>query len=96
MAAKYLFRNGKVTRAQEVAQLFTRDSDQAGNDLFDMQVMWYEIESAQAHFKAGKIAMVWAPSFAKLTDACAAMRSVRVGRHLHLLEHSSLACVTWP
>eukprot|EP00892_Ulva_mutabilis_P003333 jgi/Ulvmu1/1371/UM011_0099.1 len=56
-AAKYLFRSGEVTRAQEVSQLFTRDSDQAGNDLFDMQVMWYEIESARAHFKAGNLAM---------------------------------------
>lgn len=57
-AAKYLFRNGQLDKAQEVAHLFTRDSDQAGTDLFGMQVMWYEIESARAHFKAGNIAMV--------------------------------------
>lgn len=57
-AAKYLFRNGEVARAQEVAHLFTRDSDQAGNDLFGMQVMWYETESARAHLAAGNVAMV--------------------------------------
>lgn len=57
-AAKYLFRNGEVARAQEVAHLFTRDSDQAGNDLFGMQVMWYETESARAHLSTGNVAMV--------------------------------------
>jgi N-alpha-acetyltransferase 15/16, NatA auxiliary subunit len=66
MAAKYMFRNGEVVRAKETALLFTRGSDSAAapSDLFEMQVMWYEIESGRAHFKLGDIAMVCTASIA--------------------------------
>lgn len=63
MAAKYMFRNGEATRAKDIALLFTRGSDAAAapSDLFEMQVMWYEIESGRAHFKLGDLAMVCTP-----------------------------------
>ena len=60
MAAKYMFRNGEVTRAKDTALLFTRGNDAAAapSDLFEMQVMWYEIESGRAHFKVRDVGMV--------------------------------------
>lgn len=61
MAAKYMFRNGEVTRAKETALVFTRGSgkeDSGSGDLFEMQVMWYEIESGRAHCKLGDLGMV--------------------------------------
>ena len=61
MAAKYMFRNGEVTRAKDTALVFTRGSgkeDSGPSDLFEMQVMWFEIESGRAHFKLGDMGMV--------------------------------------
>ena len=60
MAAKYMFRNSEVTRAKGTALLFTRGNDKAAapSDLFEMQVMWYEVESGRAHFQLGDMGMV--------------------------------------
>ena len=48
MAAKALFRAGHVDRAEKMAALFTKDSDQP-NLLYEMQCMWYEIECGSAY-----------------------------------------------
>jgi N-alpha-acetyltransferase 15/16, NatA auxiliary subunit len=62
MAAKYMFRNGETAPAKATALLFTRSADPATHgapgDLFDMQVMWYELESGRAHLKLGDLGMV--------------------------------------
>lgn len=88
MAAKYMFRNGEVTRAKATALLFTRATDAAAapSDLFEMQVMWYEIESGRAHFKLGDIGMV-RPCKRSAARVCAATMPV-----VHALCLCALFC----
>jgi peptide alpha-N-acetyltransferase len=61
MAAKYWFRAGHLQRARETALLFAVDIDGNVDNLNEMQVIWYELESGQAHASAGDLGMVCIP-----------------------------------
>ena len=59
---KYLLKDGKVDRANEVAVMFTKDSGSAADskdpinslkNLHEMQCLWYEYECGQAHERVG-------------------------------------------
>ena len=50
VAAKALFRAGKIEEAEAVAAKFTKHGDQV-NSLTEMQAMWYEIECGHAHLR---------------------------------------------
>ena len=48
VAAKALFRAGRIEEAEAMAAKFTKHGDQV-NSLTEMQAMWYEIECGHAH-----------------------------------------------
>jgi hypothetical protein len=45
-------RAGEVTKAEETAGLFTRESTDPIAQLSEMQCVWFETESARAHVQA--------------------------------------------
>lgn len=49
--AKYLLRANKVTQAEEMCSKFTRAGVSVTENLNEMQCMWFQIESAQAHYR---------------------------------------------
>lgn len=57
IAVRRLFRAGDIDGAERTATLFTKDGDQI-NNLHDMQCIWYEIESGNAHFRKGQMGRV--------------------------------------
>jgi N-alpha-acetyltransferase 15/16, NatA auxiliary subunit len=57
-AAKYWFRAGHLKRARDTALLFAVDIDGNVDNLNEMQVMWYELESGRSHAAAGNLGMV--------------------------------------
>lgn len=50
VAAKALFRAGKIEEAEAMAAKFTKHGEQV-NSLTEMQAMWYEIECGNAHLR---------------------------------------------
>eukprot|EP00698_Gefionella_okellyi_P005500 TRINITY_DN15029_c0_g1_i1.p1 TRINITY_DN15029_c0_g1~~TRINITY_DN15029_c0_g1_i1.p1 ORF type:complete len:739 (+),score=130.85 TRINITY_DN15029_c0_g1_i1:209-2218(+) len=49
-AAKYLLRAGRIEQAEHTMTLFTKHGD---TSLYEMQCMWYELESGAAYVRAG-------------------------------------------
>ena len=76
-AAKYWFRAGEPARAKETALLFAVDVDGTVNNLNEMQVMWFELESGRAHAAAGDLGMVRS---SPLSGEFGAHRSIRARR----------------
>ena len=53
-SVKYLLRSHQVPEAEKVVTLFTKhDYAEPLQNLFDMQVMWYELECAETHERMG-------------------------------------------
>ncbi len=50
VAAKALFRAGRIEDAEAMAAKFTKHGEQV-NSLTEMQAMWYEIECGHAHLR---------------------------------------------
>ncbi|KAL5056904.1 hypothetical protein RYX36_028508 [Vicia faba] len=48
--------SAKMVLAEKTAVLFTKDGDQH-NNLHDMQCMWYELASAESHFRQGDLGL---------------------------------------
>ncbi|KAG4961581.1 hypothetical protein JHK87_038214 [Glycine soja] len=53
---KRMLQADQVALAEKTAVLFTKDGDQH-NNLHDMQCMWYELASAESHFRQGNLGM---------------------------------------
>ena len=51
-STRYLLRADRIEQAQNIIALFTKDGDGPSN-LFDMQCMWYELESAASYLRIG-------------------------------------------
>mmetsp|Transcript_26195 Transcript_26195/g.43350 ORF Transcript_26195/g.43350 Transcript_26195/m.43350 type:complete len:859 (+) Transcript_26195:51-2627(+) len=51
-ATRYMLRADQFDEATKTIALFTKDGDQNSN-LFDMQCMWFELESAYCHLRLG-------------------------------------------
>lgn len=52
--ARYMIRSGRLEEAEKLAALFTRENITLQDNLKEMQVLWFQIEAAEAHFKQGK------------------------------------------
>eukprot|EP00002_Diphylleia_rotans_P023039 TRINITY_DN4527_c0_g1_i1.p1 TRINITY_DN4527_c0_g1~~TRINITY_DN4527_c0_g1_i1.p1 ORF type:complete len:853 (+),score=231.37 TRINITY_DN4527_c0_g1_i1:68-2626(+) len=50
---KYILRNDQTEFADSIVNLFTKDGD-TGNNLYDMQCMWYESEIGQSYLRLKK------------------------------------------
>ena len=60
VAAKALFRAGRIEEAEAMAAKFTKHGEQV-NSLTEMQAMWYEIECGHAHLRRRAYGKVTAP-----------------------------------
>lgn len=49
--AKYLLRANKIQQAEEMCSKFTRQGVSVGENLHEMQCMWFMRETAQAHYR---------------------------------------------
>ena len=49
-----MIRSGRLEEAEKLAALFTRENITLQDNLKEMQVLWFQIEAAEAHFKQGK------------------------------------------
>ena len=79
MAAKALFRAGHVDRAEKMAALFTKDSDQP-NLLYEMQCMWYEIECGSAYAQRrdyGRVRLLFVSIVAFLVHCAISLATTR-------------------
>jgi len=52
--ARYMIRSGRLEEAEKLASLFTRENITLADNLKEMQVLWFQIEAAEAHFKRGQ------------------------------------------
>lgn len=53
---KYFLRAGRLTEAEDLVYLFTRDGNKGGiQALYEMQASWYELESADTFLRAGDL-----------------------------------------
>lgn len=52
---KRMLRINRIERANELIALFTRDGDPPQNYLYDMQCLWFELETADAYFRLNNI-----------------------------------------
>ena len=52
-ATRYLLRADRIEQAQKTIALFTKDGEDGRTNLFDMQCMWYELESAASYLRTG-------------------------------------------
>jgi hypothetical protein len=48
-----LIRAGEVEKAEKMAEQFTRENTTVQENLKEMQVLWFQIECAQAYYKQG-------------------------------------------
>ncbi|CBY20343.1 unnamed protein product [Oikopleura dioica] len=51
---RYLIRAGEVEKAEKMAEQFTRENTTVQENLKEMQVLWFQIECAQAYYEQGK------------------------------------------
>ena len=49
-----MIRSGRLAEAEKLAALFTRENITLADNLKEMQVLWFQIEAAEAHFKRGQ------------------------------------------
>lgn len=57
-AAKYWMRNDQVEKANELLGLFTKkDASSPGQDLLDMQCLWYLTEEADSYIRQGRLGL---------------------------------------
>ena len=52
---RYLIRAGEVEKAEKMAEQFTRENTTVQENLKEMQVLWFQIECAQAYYRQGTI-----------------------------------------
>jgi len=52
---RYMIRNGQLKEAAEIASKFTRENVSVDDYALDMQCMWYDLEIAKYHKKAGNL-----------------------------------------
>lgn len=56
-AAKYWIRAGQISKANDMLGLFTKkDAASPGQDLLDMQCLWYLVEEGDAYLRQGQLA----------------------------------------
>ena len=52
---RYLIRAGEVEKAEKMAEQFTRENTTVQENLKEMQVLWFQIECAQAYYRQGTV-----------------------------------------
>lgn len=50
---RYLIRDGRMEQAEEMAKQFTRENITLQENLKEMQVLWFQAESAESYYKQG-------------------------------------------
>ena len=48
-----MIRGGRLEEAEKLAAQFTRENITLGENLKEMQVLWFQTEAAEAHYKKG-------------------------------------------
>ena len=51
---RYLIRDGRMEQAEEMAKQFTRENITLQENLKEMQVLWFQAESAESYYRQGK------------------------------------------
>lgn len=69
IAVKAAFRAGLITKADELAALFTKDADQI-TSLVEMQCLWYEIACGNAHLQKRNFGKVQKRNFSYIHQNC--------------------------
>ena len=63
---RYLIRDGRMEQAEEMAKQFTRENITLQENLKEMQVLWFQAESAESYYRQGKFYDV--PTFFLISD----------------------------